>query len=200
MDSEDSGKEAVQQEDVQQDDGKEVDVQAQVRDFISLREEIESQLTSAIYQKSGKVDTDEMKGIQDQLESLRTIADPENEIQGRAITRLAEEISLLSVAPAKKSGSSRAKATGKKTKRKTELKLMGDREWVKGVLYLFQIDHRDDLSPLHRKKIEGWATDLERLEELDRKTLVSLTNLIKKYKVRHLLDRDEVMRRVRGSE
>ena len=63
------------------------------------------------------------------------------------------------------------------------------------VLRLLQIDHRNDLSELHYDKVLKWIDMLEKYESVDAKTLKSINNLVKKYKLHYLFDGDEVVRR-----
>ena len=66
---------------------------------------------------------------------------------------------------------------------------------VMDVLRLLQIDHRADLSELHYDKVLKWIDMLERYESVDAKTLKSLNNIVKKYKLHYLFDGEEVERR-----
>jgi hypothetical protein len=97
--------------------------------------------------------------------------------------------------PPKSRARSGAGAGRRTPAKRTAQPLPPDYKRVMDVLRLLQIDHRADLSELHYDKVLKWIDMLERYESVDAKTLKSLNNLVKKYKLHYLFDGEEVDRR-----
>lgn len=173
----------------------------QIKRFRKLRERIEACMMAA--RKALKAEEIEqaqerIKEPNERLQDLIDLQDKDNPIQVRCVRRVVDELQRLTK---KVEGSRSKKGKAKKSSKAASEKEpegipVDEHQWLLNALYLIQRDHKDIFSELHMKKCVNWAKRFEKQGYSDEKAMVTINNYIKKYKLIHLWNKDDVTRRI----
>lgn len=178
--------------------------QEQIKEFRKLRERIEAGILASKRALKGddlEAATEKLKEPALKVEELKAVTDPENVIQARSFSRVADELQRQQThVEAAKAKKEKSRKSGSRSRAKSGGIPVEDLQWVLNALYLINRDHQDLFSELHISKCAKWAKKFEKQGYAEDRPMLTINNYIRKYKQKHLFSKEEVTARLTSSK